>query len=460
MSRSLHSVFKIITELIKAWDWKLFLLIFLFMALPQFYRSYSVYLIGNAIPDTNALSTVAQWQFVELLIEVVQETFVLAIFYFVGKGIQSKEGPGSTIRTALTSILLFSFVIAFVLFFVSSSFVAVIGTPLEMQATTAQFLRIKTLSIPILLLSAASILIVETMNRKKLILMLAVSQVVYRFIFDSFFYGGYSFSLNLGVLGVAWSDLASSACLLVTVIVMIRHSLISSISRWWAVFSFRDLKTYLAVGGWSGLDSLVRNLAYFFMIIRLLNLLGADAIGGYYLTMHIIWSFMLVPILATAETTKVLIANHSMDIIAIKRLWYSGLIVGAVILLIWVILLPLWGPFASLLNKNSEIIKYSVEGMLILIVPYMLLALNNITDAVFYGTGKTRYMAYQAIITNGTVYVIAFVAYLAGLWTPSYTSILILFSIGILVDSILTIFYVVRVLYPRHSHRLVVSYQE
>ena len=48
-------------------------LIFLYMALPRFYRSYSIYPTGNAIPDTNVLATVAQWQFTEILIEIVQE---------------------------------------------------------------------------------------------------------------------------------------------------------------------------------------------------------------------------------------------------------------------------------------------------------------------------------------------------------------------------------------------------
>jgi hypothetical protein len=99
------------------------------MALPQFYRSYSVYLIGNAIPDATALATVAQWQFVDLLFEVVQETFVLAIFFFVGKGMQSKQGLASQIRKALTMILLFSVVLAVTLFSLSSHFVSIIGTP-------------------------------------------------------------------------------------------------------------------------------------------------------------------------------------------------------------------------------------------------------------------------------------------------------------------------------------------
>jgi hypothetical protein len=54
------------------------------------------------------------------------------------------------------------------------------------------------------------------------------------------------------------------------------------------------------------------------MIVRLLNLLEESSIGGYYLAMHIMWSFLLVPILALSESTKVLIANHSEDIYKVR----------------------------------------------------------------------------------------------------------------------------------------------
>ena len=148
--------------LIRQWDWGLFLLIFLFMALPRFYSSYSIYLIGNAIPDTSALATVAQWQFIELLLEVLQETFVLAIFFFVGRGIQNKEGPGYPIRTSLTTILIFSGFFAAILFVLSDNFVDIIGTPEAIRETTSTFLKIKTAGIPILLMSIASVIIVET----------------------------------------------------------------------------------------------------------------------------------------------------------------------------------------------------------------------------------------------------------------------------------------------------------
>jgi len=273
--------------------------------------------------------------------------------------------------------------------------------------------------------------------------------VVYRFIFDSLFYGGYSFSLNLGVLGVAWSDLIASFGLLITALILIRSIALEKVRNWISFFTLKDWKVYLRVGGWSGLDSLVRNFAYFFMIVRLLNLIGENTIGGYYLAMHIFWSFLLVPILALSESAKVLIANHSADISRVRTLWYSSLAIGGIIVLLWLILLPFWGSFAAFLNSNSEVVNISGKAMTLLIVPYILLALNLVTDSIFYGGGKTKYMAYQAIITNGTVYVVAFLAYLTSFWTPTLTSILVIFGIGILVDSILTVFYAFRVLFSK-----------
>ena len=435
-------------ELLRRWDWGLYSLIFLYMALPQFYRSYSIYLIGNAIPDTNALATVAQWQFIELLLEVVQETFVLAIFFFVGRSLANGEGPGYPIRTAYTIILIFSTMLAVVLFVFSGSFVEIIGTPPAIQEVTSSFLRIKSASIPIVLLSAASVIMVETINRKRLILATAILSVAYRFVLDSLFYGGYSFSLEFGTLGVAWSDTLAALAVLVTILLMIRPMIRETIPSWIVFFSFKDWKTYMRVGFGSGLDSLVRNFAYFFMIVRLLNQLGENAIGGYYLAMHIFWTFLLVPILSLSETAKVLFANHCTDILMVRKLWFGSMIIGSVIVGVWVILVPFWGAVATFLNPNDVLVANSVKALSVLLVPYILLALNLVTDSIFYGLGRTKYMAYQSIITNGTVYVLAFGSYTAGIWIPTFSSILWLFSLGILVYSALTLFYALHILFP------------
>jgi Na+-driven multidrug efflux pump len=76
--------------------------------------------------------------------------------------------------------------------------------------------------------------------------------VVYRFILDSLFYGGYSFSWNMGVLGVAWSDMLASLALLITAIILIRHVLFDKLKNWRSFFTFKDWRAYLKVGAWSG----------------------------------------------------------------------------------------------------------------------------------------------------------------------------------------------------------------
>ena len=125
------------------------------------------------------------------------------------------------------------------------------------------------------------------------------------------------------MLGVAWSEIAAGSCLFITTLILLRHIIFDKVRNFVSFFTLKDWRIYFRVGGWSGLDSLVRNVAYFFMIVKLLNLLGESSIGGYYLAMHIIWSFLLVPILALSESTKVLIANHSEDIYKVRRIWYS-----------------------------------------------------------------------------------------------------------------------------------------
>jgi len=95
-------------------------------------------------------------------------------------------------------------------------------------------------------------------------------------------------------------------------------------------------------------------------------------------------------------------------------MWFSSLVIGGIVIILWLIFLPFWGTVAGLLNSNGEVVNLSMKAMGLLIIPYILLALNLVTDSIFYGVRRTRYMAYQAILTNGTVYVIAFIAYLNG----------------------------------------------
>ena len=89
------------------WDWTLFLFILLYLILPTVYRSYSIFLIGNKLPTTNGLAIVSQWQFIQVFLEILQEAFVLPMFFFIGSKIKnSKIEIAQRIKTSLSLLIL------------------------------------------------------------------------------------------------------------------------------------------------------------------------------------------------------------------------------------------------------------------------------------------------------------------------------------------------------------------
>jgi Na+-driven multidrug efflux pump len=433
---------------VRTWDWRLFLFILLFLGLPNLYQLYRVYLIGNALPDPSGLAVISQWQFVGLVIEVFQEATVLAIFFFLGSQLHSSTAVQlDRTKSVLSFIFVGSLIFSLGVFLFRDAFITIIGTSGEIQAQTRAFLGISIFSVPFTLLSAAILVLLESLRKRGLILVLALSNVLLLFAFDSLFFGGYSFSSDLGVIGAGWSNLLSSVLVFVLGLGLLFASMRLPISSLSVAPSFRDMREYLRVGFGSGLDSLVRNIFYFFMIIKLVNTIGAAEIGGYYLTIRILWSFLLVPVLAFGDSAKVLVANAWGDLGQVRRLWHASMFIIAFYMVVWVALVPVFVPFAEFLNSDAATIRYAVTAFGILFVPYVLFSFNTVMDSVFYGTGQTIYLAYQSIITNGTVYVAAFALYVTGAWAPTFETVMVLFSLGIVVDTILTITFLLKVLY-------------
>lgn len=433
---------------LKAWDWSLFLFILLFLGLPNIYQIYRVYLIGNVIPDPGSLAIVSQWQFVGLAVEVFQEATVLAIFFFLGSQLRSSATLQlDRIKSVFAFILAASLLFSIVVFFSRDAFITVIGTTGEIQKETRAFLGINIFAVPFTLLSAAFVVLFETLRKRALVFIMAVSNVIILLLFDSLFFGGHTFSLGMGVIGTAWSRLVSSALLFTLGAALLFGNMRIPMSNLLTRPSFEDMRVYLRVGLGSGLDSLVRNVAYFLMIIRLVNTIGAAEIGGYYLAMQILWSFMLVPVLAVADSAKALVANASNDLPRLRMLWQVSMLIVALFMFVWIASVPGFAGFANLLSSDSESVRYAVTAFGILFIPYVLLSFNIVMDAFFYGTGKTHYLAYQALITNGTIYVVAFLLYVTEVWTPTFEGVMGLFALGILVDSILTIAFLLKLLY-------------
>ena len=433
---------------IALWDWRLFLFILLFLGLPNVYQLYRVYLIGAEIPDAGGLAIVSQWQFVGLVVEIFQEATVLAIFFFLGS--QIRRGAAVQLdraKSVLAFIFLASLAFALGVFVFRDAFITLIGTAPELQDRTRAYLGISIFSIPFTVLAAAIVVLFEALGLRMLVFVMAVGNVLLRLALDSLFFGGYAFSLDAGVIGVGWATLAASAGLFAVGLLLLLWAKEIRLGDLKTLPTFADMRQYLRVGLGSGADSLIRNVAYFVMVIRIVNTIGSAEIGGYYVALQIFWSFMLVPVLALADSAKALIANASDDLPQVRRLWQSSVLITAGMMVIWVALAPAFPVFAGLLTDDPATVGWAVTAFGILFVPYVLFSFNTVTDAVFYGLGKTQYMAYQSLLTNGTVSLIAFLLYATGVWQPSFEGVMTLFAILILVDSFLTTLFLLKVLY-------------
>ncbi|MEM6807156.1 MAG: MATE family efflux transporter, partial [Bacteroidota bacterium] len=290
--------------------------------------------------------------------------------------------------------------------------------------------------------SACFIACLEALQIYRSIFLLAVLKVACTFGLDSYFFGAYDFSLDIGVLGVAWSQVFIDLIMLIFSFVAVLNvgkiTFVEFLKGPW----FRDTRLFLELGAWSALESFIRNLAYLTMVLSLLNLIGPDAIAGYYLVIHLFWSFGLVPILAAGETTKALIGNHIHSKQAILKILKTALRIGVISIVVWIIATPFLSNILEFFHSNEQVLSFAKRSYYWLLLPYCLLAFNFILDAFLYGAGKTKYMALQAIFTHLIVYLPAFLLYQGKIWKADFEGVMLLIGAAILLDTILTLWYV------------------
>ncbi len=322
-------------------------------------------------------------------------------------------------------------------------FVTLTGTPEDIRAETSAYLRLNIFGTLFSLLSQILFVTLKTARLYRNIIIFQILSLGLNLIFNAFFIGGYEFSLGLGVVGHAWARICSEVILFLIILPIFLKTVKLSFDK--TLFSWQKIQwrgLWRVIWG-SGVDSLVRNLAYAYMILFLINQMGEEFIGGYYLTMHILWGFVLIPTFIISETVKALIPNYQT---APSKVIKNGILLSILNALLIPILLLFWHDVAGIFSQDEQQIAASYQAILILGLPYMFIMLNLTADSLFYGTGRTEYMAFQSIIVNVMVFGTAFLLYKTGIWAPDYHSVLLLSGLAIMVDSFVTYGFLQRLL--------------
>ena len=418
-----------IIKSVKHINWELFLSLLVMGLVPTIYTTVRVFFIGQ-LPGDWSFSIAGQLSWINLIYEILNEAIILPLYFFMGKVVSDKTEYTNRIKTGLIiSIYIYAVCSIFICLFTNPLLVAM-ATSKDIMGESAIYIRIESIANIFSLLASFLLVCLVTLGKSKYVYILTGVKLALCIIFDTFFVSTLSISANLGVNGIGYSNIVVNLLLFIVSVILLSKEGYSIFNK--EKLSFKWTKGLLKVGGISGAESFVRNVAYMIMISRMVNMVNEQ--GTYWVANNFIWGWLLLPVNQLGELIKQEVGT---DEKAVKNNTLGYFAVTIMVCVIWFATIPAWKPFMANVLQFSDVGKL-FHLVLVLLGFYVLYALQNVFDSEFYGLGKTNYMLFESVVTNTIYYGVAFILYLADVWTPTLIGIALLFGIGNAFDSIVS----------------------
>ena len=411
-------------------NYKLFIALLVMGLCPTIYTTLRVFWLGE-LPGEWSFSIAGQLSWVNLLYEVINEAIILPLFYFIGKVILDKKEFTNRIKTGLLMSFVVYLCLSIIIMIFAEDLLLLMAASPDIINASVIYIRIEAIANIFIILFNFILVSLITLGKDKYVYILTIVKLILSVVIDTFLLSNLSVSLNLGVNGIAYSNIIVNIILFIVSIYILYKEGINLFNR--EKLTFTWLKEFAKIGGISGLESFVRNLFYMVMISRMVNVVGEQ--GTYWVANNFIWGWLLLPVIQLGELIKQEIATNKETI---KKNTLGYFFITVCICLLWCITIPLYKPFMSnILNFNDVDKLFNL--VMVLLVFYMCYAFQNIFDSTFYGLGKTNYMLFESVVTNIVYYGICFVLYITNVFKPSLLGIALMFGIGNLFDSIVSL---------------------
>ena len=409
---------------------KLFISLLVMGLVPTIYTTLRVFWLGN-LPGDWSYSIAGQLSWVNLIYEVINEAIILPLFYFIGKVLEDRRDLTNRMKTGLLITLGIYILLSIVIMTCTNPLLNAMATDPSIIDASATYIRIEAVANIFGILSQFALVGLVTLGKDKLVYILTGVKLVLCVVFDLFLVSNLACSANLGVNGIGISNIIVNALLFGTTLFLLAKNNVNVFNK--EKLDFKWAKEFAKIGGISGAESFVRNLAYMVMIARMVNVVNEQ--GTYWVANNFIWGWMLLPVTQLGELIK---QETSTNKNAVKNNTLGYFTITAITILAWCVLIPAYKPFMQYVLNFSDVDKLFVLVM-VLFGFYVLYAIQNVFDATFYGLGKTNYMLFESIVTNSIYYGIAFILYITGVWQPTLIGIALLFGIGNAFDTIISL---------------------
>ena len=410
-------------------NYKLFFALLVLGLAPAVYNTVRVFFLGQ-LPDEWSFSIAGQLSWVNLFYEIINEAIILPLFYFVGKVKADKAEFSNRVRTGMLISLGLYTILSAVVFIFAEPMLKLMATDTSIIDGSASYIRIESIANIFSILTQFALVALITVNESKYLYALTGARLVMCLVSDTFLISNLPISANLGVNGIGYSNIIINVLLLAISLIFLAKEGIKVFAK--MKLDFDWTKELVKIGGISGVESLVRNVAYMVMIVRMVNVVGEQ--GTYWVANNFIWGWLLLPVLQLAELMKQEIAADKENI---RKNTIGYFVITVIISALWFVSIPLWKPFMTCVLGFADVNKL-FELVLLLVGFYVLYAVQNVFDSTFYGLGKTNYMLFESVVTNTVYYGVAFVLYAKGIWIPSLIGIALLFGVGNAFDSIVS----------------------
>ena len=407
---------------------KLFMALLLMGFVPTIYTTIRTFFIGQ-LPGDWAYSIAGQLSWVNLLYEIIDEALILPLFFMLGSPNDDKRSFSNKIKTGVLASGVIYTVLAIIIIIFAEPMLLLMATGTDILKDSASYIRIESVANIFSIIYRFLLVAVVALGKDKYVYMLTGAKLILTVIMDTFLISNLPFSMGMGVNGIGYSNIIANAVLMAIVWTILKKNGIFEKTE---TLSFTWFKKFTKIGGISGLESFVRNIAYMLMVSRMVNMVGEQ--GTYWVANNFIWGWMLLPVLQLGELIKHEVSEKEENI---KKCFKGYMVITTVIILLWIIAIPIYKPFMSRILGFDDVDKL-FELIMVLFIPYITFAFQNVFDSIFYGRGRTDYMLFESIVTNFIYYGGMFIAYISNVWTPSLIGIALMFGIGNIFDAIVS----------------------
>lgn len=422
-------------------NWKLFWVLSLTLWLPNIAQSVRIYYLGQVTDEALSIASNIFW--LQVLYEVPQECLLLTLFVMFGKYFRDQQ-PIEILTNYIQNALL----VVFCVFTAIASLVMVFAEPIIFWITIDTSLLPKIVhyiyleSIANIVSSLVKVLLVVfvLLNDDKALLKLLIVQVVLLLGLDYIWFLSGSFS----ALSIAYTNVSVSLLWLCVTYFILKRQKINIFTSF--VWHKSWVKQWINIGKFSGLESLIRNFMFTFVVIKMINVISMQ--GTYWIANSLIWGWLLVPILSMSQIVEQSFSKNSQCLLmrTLNNFKISICIIAGVLLSRLG-----WEPFIKdfLQVEQWEDVIFVMDLQMFFYIFFMLS--KSLFDPVFYGFGRTQLTLLRSVLMDIGYYGIVYCLFIWGYFNPTLEIISYIFGIGLLINFIISFLLYLYILLSKNS---------